>query len=138
MRTIGRALLALCALVLFVIGALAFLLAFAPGPVKDGLSTVVTNLTGRNFRIDGRFQVEVGRQTTLTGTDLRLANAEWGAAEDIGRIGQAKIVLDLPALLRGHHRRVPGRRGPERGMNTCSRSTHAEPPLTVGSRTSRP
>lgn len=71
------------------------------GVFKPQLERFVTQKTGRDFVIDGKFSVDLAGRTTLIAEDVRLANPAWAEARDMLKIGRAEVHIDLWSLFRG-------------------------------------
>ena len=71
------------------------------GVFKPQLERFVTEQTGREFAIDGEFQVDLSRHTTIIAEDLRFGNAEWAGPEDMVTVGRAELRVDLWSLFSG-------------------------------------
>ena len=60
---------------------------------KGPLERAVSGATGREFRIDGDLDVDLGRTITVSAEGLRLANADWSKQ---ARMGQAdRVEIDI-------------------------------------------
>lgn len=60
----------------------------------------VTTRTGREFRIGGNFDVDLGRVTTISGDALRFGNAKWSKEPTMATAQRAEIDVDFWPLLR--------------------------------------
>ncbi|WP_374012235.1 AsmA family protein [Pseudoxanthomonas koreensis] len=58
---------------------------------KPPLERAVGNATGREFRIDGDLDVDLGRTITVSADRLRLANAPWSEQERMGSAERVEI-----------------------------------------------
>lgn len=68
--------------------------------VKELLSAAVQRLTGRAFSI-GDLDVDLGWQTTISASEVALANADWAQTPDMLTVSKLSATLDLAALLQG-------------------------------------
>ncbi len=68
---------------------------------KGPLERAVQARTGREFRIAGNLDVDLGSTTTLRGDRLTFANAPWAERADMASADRAEIDLRLWPLLRG-------------------------------------
>jgi uncharacterized protein involved in outer membrane biogenesis len=60
---------------------------------KAPLERAVSNATGREFRIDGDLDVDLGRTITVSADRLRLANAPWSKEPRMGAADRVEIDL---------------------------------------------
>ncbi len=88
-------------LVLLVAGVIAYLSFADLTWVKERIETGVTESTGREFRINGNFELDVLPQPSVVVEDVSLANAEWGSAPSMATVGVFSARLDLWSLLSG-------------------------------------
>ena len=88
-------------LVLLVAGVIAYLSFADLTWVKERIETGVTESTGREFRINGNFQLDVLPEPSVVVEDASLANAEWGSAPSMATVGLFSARLDLWSLLSG-------------------------------------
>lgn len=72
-------------------------LGFLKGPTER----IVSSLTGRTLTIDGEFKLELTRHASLTVTDVRFSNPQWGAAEDMLTTERFSVRIDLLTLFEG-------------------------------------
>ncbi len=79
--------------------ALLLLLTVDLGRFKGHVEDFVTEATGRDFVIDGHFNLSVGRSIELAAEDVRLANADWGTAENILELERLVVSIDTGSLL---------------------------------------
>jgi len=71
------------------------------GRFKSNLQNIISDATNREFVIGGRFEPNVGDTIDLVAEDIRLANAEWGTAENILELKRVVISIDTWSLLSG-------------------------------------
>ena len=94
--------LALCGVVVLLIGAGVYLVYFADwNMLKDPLSKRASAAAGRDFRIEGDIDVDLGWTTHVTANGVWLANAEWGSEPALLKIGRLDFDIRIPELLRG-------------------------------------
>lgn len=67
------------------------------GPIERRVSAQ----TGREFRIEGDLDVDLGSTATISAGGLRLANAGWAREPQMARVGELAFDLRLWPLLRG-------------------------------------
>ena len=65
-----------------------------PGVLKPQLERWVSEQTGREFVIDGRFEVDVGRETVIVAEGVRFANAEWAGSQEMLHIRHLELRID--------------------------------------------
>ncbi|MCH8073147.1 MAG: hypothetical protein IIA09_14470, partial [Proteobacteria bacterium] len=81
MRWLRIGLYALAGTVAIVLTAVAVLISIDLGMFKDRVEVLVTDLLGREFRIDGELHAHVGTSFELFAEDVYLANPEWADDE---------------------------------------------------------
>jgi hypothetical protein len=67
------------------------------GPIERRVATA----TGREFRIDGALDVDLGRIVIVRAEDLSLANARWALAPEMARADLLRVEVPFWPLLRG-------------------------------------
>ena len=68
------------------------------GVFKPQLERLVTEKTGREFAIDGRFHVNLGRETVIVAEDVRFANADWSESGQMLEVGYLEVRVDTSSL----------------------------------------
>ena len=68
---------------------------------KGPIERRVTAQTGREFKIEGDLDVDLGSTATIRAGGLRFANAEWAREKQMARVGELEFDLRLWPLLRG-------------------------------------
>jgi len=91
----------LLSLVGIVVLVLAWLWTADLGIFKPQLERWVSNATGREFRIEGRFDVDLATETVVIAEGIRLENADWAEPADMARIGRLEVRLELWSLFNG-------------------------------------
>jgi uncharacterized protein involved in outer membrane biogenesis len=71
------------------------------GVFKPQVERFVSDKIGREFAIDGNFQVDLTRHSEVIAEDVRLANADWADEPQMVEIGKVKVRFDLWSLIRG-------------------------------------
>ncbi len=66
---------------------------------KPRVEAAVSEATGRDFRIDGEFSVDVLPSPTILVTEATLSNAPWAAESDMLRVGHFSTKFGLWSLL---------------------------------------
>jgi len=85
----------------------ALLAAFVTWALHDGdflkgqVTRIVEQETGRRLSIDGPFELDLGRQTTLTAGGISLANAPWAQEPALASAQSLYVAIDIPALFDG-------------------------------------
>ncbi|MFO1046471.1 MAG: AsmA family protein [Geminicoccaceae bacterium] len=74
---------------------------FIPSPLqKWAVERGATMATGRQVTIGGPFSLRAWPPVEITASDVRIANADWGTAPELARIGTLDASLDLLAYWR--------------------------------------
>ncbi len=71
------------------------------GLLKPQVERWVAEKTGREFRIDGRFSVDLARKSIVIAEDVYFGNAAWADSPHMVRIGRAEVHLTLTSLFEG-------------------------------------
>ena len=100
-RWARRILIAVSSLLILIGVAIVLLFTVDLGRFKSNLENYVSETTGRQFVIDGRFEPLIGKTVDLVAEDVRLANADWGTAENIVELERVVVSVDTWSLLSG-------------------------------------
>lgn len=65
-----------------------------PGVFKPQLERWVSEKTGREFVIEGRLDVDLGRETVIVAERIRFENADWSATRDMLEVGYLELRID--------------------------------------------
>jgi len=68
--------------------------------LKDQLTEIVQERTGRELIVDGPLEIHLGRKTTIAASRVALENASWGGDPAMLRIGHVQLTIDLPGLFK--------------------------------------
>lgn len=101
MRWARRILIAITLVVALIGAAIILLLTIDLSRFKSNLEAYVTDVTGRQFVIAGRFEPSIGNTVDLVVENVRLANADWGTAENILELERLVVSVDTWSLLSG-------------------------------------
>jgi uncharacterized protein involved in outer membrane biogenesis len=101
MRWARRILIAIALVVVLIGTAIILLLTIDLGRFKSNLENYVSEATGRQFAIAGRFEPSIGGTVDLVAEGVRLENAEWGTAENILELERLVVSVDTWSLLSG-------------------------------------
>ena len=71
------------------------------GRFKSNFEQIVTEATGREFVIAGRFEPSISNTVDLVAENVRLANADWGTATNILELERVVVSIDTWSLLSG-------------------------------------
>src|SRR5210317_1762625 len=71
------------------------------GVFKPQLEQWVSDNTGRQFSIDGDFEVHVGEQTVVIAKGVRYANTAWANEPFMLEVGFFELRIDTWSLLKG-------------------------------------
>ena len=71
---------------------------------KSQVEAAVTDATGRQFAIDGKFSLQIGLTPALTAENVRFANAAWGSRPDMAKIEKISAEVRLLPLIFGEVR----------------------------------
>lgn len=100
--TILRIIFGILLLVLIALGgALAYLHFADLNKLRPHIEKAFSDATGRELRIAGDLQLDLLPTLTLLVEDLSLANAPWGSAPDMVKIGHFSAAIDLWSALSG-------------------------------------
>ncbi len=76
---------------------------FVPSPLqKWAVERGATMATGRQVTFGDPFRLRAWPPLTITAADIRVANADWGQADELARIGALDASVDLLAYWREH------------------------------------
>ncbi len=102
-RVVGILLAAIVALIALAITAVVVISVFVGwGALKEPLASAVSGALGRDFAINGEFDVDLGRITRVHMSGITLENAEWAKQpENMVEIAALDVSVDVLALLRG-------------------------------------
>jgi uncharacterized protein involved in outer membrane biogenesis len=68
------------------------------GFLKPQLERWVIAATDRDFAIEGRFEIDLGRETIIVAEGIRLENADWSTAQDMASIEYLELHIDTSSL----------------------------------------
>lgn len=68
------------------------------GAFKPQLERLVSEKTGREFAIDGRFVVDLGRETVIIAEGVRFENADWSESGQMLEVGYLEVRVDTLSL----------------------------------------
>ena len=68
---------------------------------KPRVEEFITERSGRSFRIEGPFELEILPEVSVAAENVRLGNAEWGTEQPMLDIGRFATVIDLWSLISG-------------------------------------
>ena len=68
---------------------------------RDTVSGILSESMGRELRIDGAFEPDIGLTTSVTIGDISLANADWSSEPVMATIDRLAFEIDLLSLLSG-------------------------------------
>ena len=101
MRWARRILIAISIVVALIGAAIIIMLTIDLSRFKGNIEDYVTDVTGRQFVIEGRFEPSVGKTVDLVIESVRLANADWGTAENVLELERLVASVDTWSLLSG-------------------------------------
>ena len=101
MRWARRILIAISIIVVLIGVAIILLFTIDLGRFKSNLEGFVSNATAREFVIAGRFEPSIGKTVDLVAENVRLANADWGTAENILELERLVVSVNTWSLLSG-------------------------------------
>ena len=99
MRLRRTALWLTCGIIAFVAAGLLWLQFGDLGVFKPRLEHFISEKTGREFAIDGRFDVDFGRETVIIAEGIRFANADWAESGDMLDVAYLELRIDTLSLL---------------------------------------
>jgi len=97
-RFLLNKLMLLAVLVAVIIGAAWYLLQNEDF-LKSQLSAYVLKKTGRELVVDGRLQLDLGRETIIEAQGIRFQNATWADSPEMLSLGRLRVALDVLSLL---------------------------------------
>jgi uncharacterized protein involved in outer membrane biogenesis len=68
---------------------------------RDTVARLTSDALGRELRINGKFEPDIGFTTRVIATDLTLANADWSDEPQMASVNRLECELDLVSLLFG-------------------------------------
>src|SRR5262245_49809305 len=71
------------------------------GRHKERIQAAVTQLTGREFVIEGELKFELFPRVSLVAENVRLANADWGSKQPMLKAGRLSTNVGLWSLIFG-------------------------------------
>ena len=95
------ALITVSVLIALVVIAIVLLTTVDLGRFKSNFEQIVTEATGREFVIAGRFEPSIGNTVDLVAENVRLANADWGTSTNILELERVVVSIDTWSLLSG-------------------------------------
>jgi hypothetical protein len=101
MRWLRISLYSLAGIVAILLTAIAVLLTVDFGRFKDRIESEVTELLGRELRIDGVLHANLGTNIELYAEDLYLANPDWATADAFVTARKIDVVVDTWSLING-------------------------------------
>lgn len=69
--------------------------------LKPSVERWVSKQTGRDFRIAGRFDLDLGRRSILVADDIALGDADWAGTLPMLTVGRLEIQVRTSSLFRG-------------------------------------
>lgn len=69
--------------------------------LKPGIERWVSERTGRDFRIAGRFDLDLGRRSVVVADDIVLGNADWADHSPMLVVGRLEVHVRTGSLFRG-------------------------------------
>ena len=87
-------------LLLLLVAAFSWLWLGDLGVFKPQLERFVTEKTGREFAIEGRFEVDVGLETVIIAEGIRFENADWSGSPQMLEVGSLELRIDTFSLVR--------------------------------------
>ena len=66
--------------------------------IREQTEVYVSGITGRQFSIDGPFNIDLSLDLVLSAEDLRLANTSWASATDLVRLRKLRFSIDVLSL----------------------------------------
>ena len=94
MRPRRIALWVACGFLLLLTAALLFLWFGNLGAFKPQLERWVFEKTGREFVIEGRLDIDLGRETVIIAEGIRFENADWSEPKDMLEVGYLELRID--------------------------------------------
>ncbi|MGI9233992.1 MAG: AsmA family protein [Woeseiaceae bacterium] len=101
MRWIRWILISVSVVVVLLGTALLLLLTVDLGRFKSNFEHFVSDSTGREFVIAGRFEPSIGKTIDVVAEDVRLVNADWGVAANILELERVVVSVDTWSLFSG-------------------------------------
>ena len=101
MRYLRIAMYALLGLAAILVVAVIVVLTIDLGRFKPNIENLVSDLTGREFSIEGTFEPSVGRQIHLVAEDVKLAATDWSEYKELVSVRRLEVSVDTWSLISG-------------------------------------
>jgi hypothetical protein len=86
-------------LVVAVIAVIIYVATLDVGEYREDIATAVKDATGRDIRLSGDMNLELGRNLRLVIEDVGFANAEWGSRPEMAKLKQLELIISVIPLL---------------------------------------
>lgn len=86
-------------LLLLLVACFAWLWFGNPGVFKPQLEGWISEKTGREFAIDGRLDIDLGRETVIVAEGIRFENADWSESRQMLEVGRFELRIDTFSVL---------------------------------------
>lgn len=73
-------------------------LLYNPGLAKGPLERYLSDVAGYPIHLDGELEINIGRLTVLTATNLHVSGPDWARRQDLLAIGNLSLVLSTKSL----------------------------------------
>jgi len=86
-------------LVVAIIAVIIYVATLDVGEYREDIATAVKDATGRDIRLSGDMNLELGRNLRLVIEDVGFANAEWGSRPEMAKLKQLELIISVIPLL---------------------------------------
>jgi hypothetical protein len=101
MRYLRIAMYALLGITAILVVAVIVVLTIDLGRFKPNVENLVSDLTGREFAIEGTFEPSLGRQIHLVAEDVKLAATDWSEYKELVSVRRIEVTVDTWSLISG-------------------------------------
>lgn len=96
-----RSLAAILAVLLLLLASLLFVIVtFNPIVFREHLTAWASDALGRQLTVHGNFELDLLPALTVSATDIRLANPDWGSRPEMLTANRVLVQVDVPSLFR--------------------------------------
>ena len=71
---------------------------YNPGLVKGPLERYLSDLAGYSISLEGDLEIDIGRLTELTATNIRISGPDWAGHRDLVAVAYLRLALNTASL----------------------------------------